>query len=198
MKNLKFTALAAAAVLAISIGSFSQQAEAALVTTTQVEFSPGNFTWPGQDCSGTFGTGSNCAYNGSPIIAKFNTPFDFSDPEQTELNTAFFPGLQASWFTLTGTTWQYDPQGAGPGITAFAVKAGQSFFVYEIDGGPYYGGNQVFTFATPLNQSGRPADLSHISFYNSTTVIPVPGALPLMLSGLVGFGLLARRRRSTN
>ena len=192
------------ALVGLALVASVPMAQAATVTITQVAAPGGGFTWPGSDCSGTFGQSfANCAYNRSPIIAKFNTPFAFNNSQQTELNTAAFPGLQASWFTLTGTTWKYDPQGAGPGITAFVAKAGNDFFVYTMNGGAYFGGSQVFTFGTPLNNQGLPRELSHISFYDSTTrpnpdasVVPVPAALPLMLSGLVGFGLLVRRRRN--
>jgi hypothetical protein len=31
--------------------------------------------------------------------------------------------------------------------------------------------------------------------FNSTSVVPLPGALPLFASGLVGLGLLSRRRK---
>ncbi len=149
-------------------------------------------TWVGNDCAGVLGQPfAACQYNGSPIIGKFN--FNNGTPGAVELNTGMFPGLQASWFTIdpVNKTWKYDPQGAGPGITAFVSKAGNNFFVYSLSE-TYFGGSQVFTFATPSNQG-----LSHISFYDTkATVIPLPAGAWLMLSGLAGLGLLSRRKRT--
>ena len=113
VKSEKLSTLAAAALLAVSIAGLSGEAHAD--TISQVPFSTGSLTWPGNDCSGLFGQGfTNCAYNGSPIIGKFN--FDNGVPGLVELNTSLFTGLQASWFTIDpiAKTWKYDPQGAGP------------------------------------------------------------------------------------
>jgi hypothetical protein len=176
------------ALVGLALVASVPMAQAATVTFTNAG------TFRGSDCSGVFGQDfENCAYNGSPIIAKSNTPFDVNDPVQTELDTSAFPGRQASWFTLTGTTWRHDPRGAGPGITALVARAGNEFTLFTMDAGPYFGGSQVSTFATPGNR-----DLSHISFHDTRSmVIPVPAALPLLLSGLVGLGLLARRQCET-
>lgn len=194
-KDIRFALVGLALVASVPM------AQAATVTFTNAG------TFGGNDCSGNFGQGfANCAYNGSPIIAKFNYN-ENGTPGQVELNTAVFPGLQASWFTINAAnrTWVYNPTPAGPGITAFVAKASNEYILYTVNGGPYFGGTQVFSFNTPLNNQGHPRGLSHISFYDTrgsigptpdATVIPVPAALPLMLSGLVGFGLLARRRRS--
>ncbi len=188
MSMNKLASFAAAAVMAVGIAGNAL----ADVTISQV-LAPGStsFTWPGSDCAGTLGGNfAACSYNGSPIIGKFN--FEDGKPGQVELNTAAFPGLQASWFTIDPVkkTWKYDPQGAGPGITAFASKAGNNFFVYTLSE-TYFGGSQVFEFLTPEGKG-----LSHISFYDTkATVVPLPAGAWLMLSGLAGLGLLSRRKR---
>ena len=191
MKHEKLSKLAATAMLSLAIGGFAQQSLAD--TVSQVPFTSGALAWPGNDCSGSFGRGfANCAYNGSPIIGKFNFN-DNGTLGQVELNTALFPGLQQSWFTIDpiAKTWKYDPQGAGPAITAFTSKAGPNFFVYKMDDGPYFGGATTFSFLTPEGK-----DLSHISFYDTGTPpqIPLPGAAWLLLSGIAGFGVLTRKK----
>jgi hypothetical protein len=53
-------------------------------------------------------------------------------------------------------------------------------------------GQDIIAKSTKLGINGR------IKVISSTTtqVIPLPAALPLFLSGLIGLGLVARRRRS--
>jgi hypothetical protein len=190
MKSFKLASLAAAVTLALSLGGIADRAQAAVVSTL-VPFSSTTNVFPGNDCQRGF---SRCELNGSPIIAKFDFNSDGSlATNGVELNTSVFPGLLASWFTIDAVnrTWRYDPQGAGPGITAFASKAGNGYLVYSLTP-TYFGGSQVFSFNTP---EGR--DLSHISFYDTrATVVPLPAGAWLMLSGMAGLGVISRRKRA--
>src|SRR5215210_8088866 len=89
--------------LLLTAGTISTPAQAALVGTFE-----------GNDCSGVLGQGfANCAYNGSPIIIKF----DFNSNgtvSATEINSALFPTVTGAEFSFAGTsgssgTWTYNP-----------------------------------------------------------------------------------------
>ncbi|PJA60419.1 MAG: hypothetical protein CO163_03875 [Rhodobacterales bacterium CG_4_9_14_3_um_filter_71_31] len=142
----------------------------------------------GNDCAGVLGTPPNCALNGSDLIAKIN-------PDGSVSEFGLFPSIDGSEFTLTFSgdgktgTWTYAPGVGDPGITGWTAKGGPRFTVYLGSGVPGFDG---LSGSWDI-QSG----LSHITFFDSaSTVVPLPAAAWLLLSGVAGLAMAGRRRNA--
>lgn len=175
----------------------------------------------GNDCSGFFGTGfDSCTIfvndagvdiELSPVIAKYN-----GDLTLSETNGTVFPSVDGTEFGFSNTTggnktgtWDYTPVGDDPGVRYWATKAGNNFTLFwEVDDAAILAGGacdvadfytlscldsaQIVStgdWTTPNNKN-----LSHITFYDTGIVIPVPAAVWLFGSGLLGLIGVARRR----
>lgn len=172
------TLLATAAVLSLAqMGSAE-----ALTITSEI---------PGNDCpSGPF---EACNVNGSPTIIKFDD--DLSTIDDKNIFFSSVDGSEWSFFDIEtkddepneiiGASWSYTPGPGDPGITAFTVKYGDFYDLYDFGGVATTSGS--FTLA-----SNGPA-LSHITFFDTEGTTPIP--TPALLPGLIGMGVAALRKR---
>lgn len=151
----------------------------------------------------------------SPVIAKYDVEADSYQVSQS------FSTITGNEFTITETAtgtghWSYTPGAGDPGIRFWVAKGGKHGFhlFWQVDDAiveDVCDINNPYTlsclaaaefvsagdYATPFNK-GTHAALSHITFYDSEDpyIVPVPAAVWLMASGLIGLAMVARRRAS--
>lgn len=193
-----------------------------MATSTQAAMIQRDFT--GNDCSGYFGSGFDACtifineagdrIELSPVISKYN-----GDLSLSETNDSIFPSIDGSEYSFSDTTegnvsgtWHYAPNDANdPGTRYWATKAGDGFTLHWMvddatmlvggacDVSDYYSlscldaAQVVFdaNWTTPNDKT-----LSHITFYDTGIVppVPVPAAVWLLLSGVAGLMGFARRK----
>jgi hypothetical protein len=196
-----------------ALGLMSVQGNAATVSTELT----------GNDCPGVF-TGSTPGFNGcviaidgvelSPVIAKVEVD-DFGDVTMYEINDTLYPSIDGSEFTISYDTdtssgsWTYDGTAPDPNVKFWAAKAGPNFNLFwNVDDSETMAGGacETTTFNLACMQAAQNAfsgswstpggkNLSHITFYNSG-IVPIPAAVWLFGSGLLGLVAVARRRRA--
>ena len=163
-----------------AFGLFSAQANASLA---------GDF-YEGNDCANETGVGfSACEIGGSPVIAKFDENGVFEEANSN------FPTIDGSEFeitfddeTKTSGSWTYSPDDPeDPGIRYWSAKSGNGYTLFSDDSC----GEPCTVFAGEWSTQGQ--QLSHLTFYD-TGIVPVPAAVWLFASGLLGLVGVARRK----
>lgn len=168
--------------------------EASKVTPLDGGASPNCQTFSGNDSEGVLNGLTLFGFDDWSLLARDNagtggwgTP-DSGDSTAFSLTNTVFDGdgepVSGDW-TINDISF---------GDYVFVVKASNEFFAYLIDG---FAG----TFASAaVNNKGKTQAISHISVYargsSGSSPVPVPAALPLMLSGVGVLGMLRLRRRT--
>jgi len=210
--NKIFGSLSAIAFLTLLAGTPAQAVSVSFLVDSGDPFLTGNNT--NNDCSGYFGSGfENCmiSYDGtdvSPVIIKFGVD------EAGAINSSLFPSVTGDEWDfdtdppdLTPGEWTYTPGEDDPGIRFWAAKAANSFNLFwdvdqaDLDAGVcdtinslecLLAANTVTSgeWSTPGGQG-----LSHLTFYDSISEIPVPAAFWLFGTALIGFIGFSRRTK---
>jgi hypothetical protein len=164
-----------------------------------VALGPGEPDGSGNDCAGDLGTPPNCSWNGSPMLAKF----DFNADGSISFTAGAFASITADDFAFqvggsfnddgefewnsTGR-WDFFADADDRGITAFSVKGGPAYSVYEKLSATSLG---FVDFSDTWSVPGGKG-LSHITFFDSNLPGPDPEEVPEIdaASGLGALGAI--------
>lgn len=80
------------------------------------------------------------------------------------------------------------------GDFVLALKAGNSFSLYHFVDADGWASIDYSTLGSGTNKHGAPQGLSHASIYSSGVSVPEPGAAMLLFAGIIGLGMVSRRR----
>ncbi len=183
------TCFAAAAAIAVAVTAWSGVAEAAFVKADPqptLQGGGGNICPPGPL--------ANCSFNGDAALIKLE--FKGTTATVDAVNPAF-AGLSAANFEFLFTgdknkgagSWTFTANGLDIVITGFFAKGGPGGVAYADTAAAFAG---VQTAAFDLGGKG----LSNMVFFGQLSEVPIPAALPLLGSALIGLGYWRRRRQT--
>ena len=189
-RNLFITAIAAAAQLAPTVVS------AQLVLKAPACANGGALTiMAATSCKGAYDDNNLTSAIKPLVIAQLNADFGGSWSLLGSSDVAGFGPFTSNPSGVSGVLTFDTPIS---GAFVLALKASDQFSLYYFlnNGGPRASINYT-TAGTNLNNRDTPNGLSHASLYSAGNFAPVPepSTYALLASGLVGLGVVARRRR---
>ena len=103
--------------------------------------------------------------------------------------------MVATYWTERGPSGTLNLLAPIDGAFAIALKAGSNFSLYYFNGvGPAFTSLDYSTLGTSVNVKGKAQDLSHATLYTTAATVPEPESYAMLLAGLMGIGVVMRRR----
>ena len=190
MKFRNFTVLSLVGFALVALGGIAKATPAGLtgpIDTYSSPFGAAHITTVISDLDTYLGVSSVC------FVGRL-------DSSSTDLSNATCSGLSTTpvsgtGLTTTSGTWTFDPGSTSYKIVGLEINGGSNGDLYAVTPPALSGSWNTFDLLAG-NSNNHPS-LSHLDFYAeifTSRPVPEPTTLALMGIGLVGFGLVRRRR----